>query len=87
MEPKVIFEDEDILIIDKPSGITVNRSDTTKEERTVQEWVEEKFSIFNFQFSNNKETDFYKRAGIVHRLDKETSGILLIAKNPEAFGN
>ncbi len=86
LEIKVIFEDQEILVLDKPSGITVNKSDTTKEEKTVQDWIENKFSIFNFQFSKgDEETDFYKRAGIVHRLDKETSGILLVAKTLRAF--
>jgi 23S rRNA pseudouridine1911/1915/1917 synthase len=86
-EIKVLFEDNDVLIIDKPSGITVNKSDTTKDEPTVQDWVENKFSIFNSQFSKDSELDFYKRAGIVHRIDKETSGILVIAKNLESFEN
>ncbi len=85
MEPKVIYEDKEILVLDKPAGITVNKSDTTKGEKTVQDWVESKFSIFNFQFSNDEESDFYRRAGIAHRLDKETSGILLVGKTPEAF--
>ena len=85
---KVIYEDDDILVLDKPAGITVNRSDTTKGEETVQDWIEKQFSIFNFQFSKeNEQTDFYKRSGIVHRIDKETSGILLAAKNIEAFEN
>ncbi|MBI4096610.1 MAG: RluA family pseudouridine synthase [Candidatus Levybacteria bacterium] len=87
MEMKVIFEDGDLLVLDKPAGMIVNRADTTKDLMTVQDWVEEKFSIFNFQFSIDRESDFYKRAGIVHRLDKETSGILLVAKNPESFVN
>ena len=87
MDIKIIYEDQDILVVDKPSGMTVNRSDTTKEEETVQDWIEKKFSIFNFQFSIDKESDFSKRGGIVHRLDKETSGILLIAKNPKSFLN
>ncbi len=87
MDIKIIYEDSDLLAIDKPSGVTVNRSDTTKNEETVQDWTETKFSIFNFQFSIDKESDFYKRGGIVHRLDKETSGILLIAKNPASFLN
>ncbi len=97
MEPKVIYEDTEILVLDKPSGITVNKSDTTKGEKTVQDWVEAYFVIpnsFRDPGSNemlkqvqhdNSEADFYKRAGIAHRLDKETSGILLVAKTPEAF--
>jgi hypothetical protein len=40
MEPKIIFEDNDILVLDKPAGMIVNRSDTTIGEKTVQEWVE-----------------------------------------------
>jgi len=87
MEPRIIFEDQDLLVLEKPSGMIVNRSDTTKGEKTVQEWVETKFKIQNSKFKIDKELDFYKRAGIVHRLDKETSGILLVAKNPESFIN
>ncbi|MFH1833272.1 MAG: hypothetical protein ABH816_03895 [Candidatus Levyibacteriota bacterium] len=48
-EPKIIFEDESLLVLDKPAGMIVNRADTTKNEVTVQEWIERKFSIFNFQ--------------------------------------
>ncbi|MEK7534585.1 MAG: RluA family pseudouridine synthase [Patescibacteria group bacterium] len=99
MEPRIIFEDSEILVLDKPAGIVVNRSDTTVGEKTVQEWVEAHLvipSLFRDPCSNEmlkrvqhdtKETDFYKRAGIVHRLDKETSGILLVAKNPQSFEN
>src|SRR3990167_2884087 len=87
LNPKVIYEDDVILVLDKPAGITVNKSDTTVGEQTVQDWVEEKFRIQNSEFRIDEETDFYKRAGIVHRLDKETSGILLVAKTPQAFEN
>jgi len=99
MEPKVIFEDSEILVLDKPSGMIVNRSDTTVGEKTVQEWVEAHLvipNLFRDPGSNEmlkrvqhdtKESDFYKRVGIVHRLDKETSGILVVAKSPEAFEN
>ncbi|MCL6096100.1 MAG: RluA family pseudouridine synthase [Patescibacteria group bacterium] len=82
---KIIYEDRDVLVLDKPAGITVNRSDTTKGDETVQDWIDAKFSISNFQFSKDEESDFYKRSGIVHRLDKETSGILIVAKTPQAF--
>ena len=83
MEPKVIFEDQDLLVLDKPAGMIVNRSDTTKGEKTVQDFVEEKILISQYPSIS----DFKSRAGIVHRLDKETSGILLVAKTLEAFVN
>jgi 23S rRNA pseudouridine1911/1915/1917 synthase len=111
LEPKIIFEDTEILVLDKPAGMIVNKSDTTVGEKTVQEWVESYLvipnskdvilsetkdldGILHFVQNDNEqvqhdteETDFYKRAGIVHRLDKETSGILLVAKTKEAFEN
>ena len=87
MEPKVIFEDREILVLDKPTGMIVNRSDTTVGEKTVQEWVEQKFKVQSSKFKVDEGSDFYNRAGIVHRLDKETSGILLVAKTPQAFVN
>ncbi len=83
----IIHEDNDILLLDKPSGITVNRAETTKSEFTVQDWLEEKFKGNDLWFSADKDSDFFKRAGIVHRLDKETSGILIVAKNPQSFIN
>lgn len=94
--PHILFEDVDILVINKPSGLTVNSADTTKNELTVQAWVEENFSfskdqrvpgvVAPEQQQYNIEDEFYNRGGIVHRLDKETSGVLVIAKNPESFG-
>lgn len=82
MEPKIIYEDDQVLVLDKPAGMIVNKAETTKGDRTVQEWVEKKSKI-----KIDEALDFYKRAGIVHRLDKETSGILVVAKTPEAFEN
>ena len=104
MEPKIIFEDGDILVLEKPAGWIVNRSDTTKGERTVQDFVESCLVIPNSfrdlgshsseilnQASpdqhDTKGLDFANRSGIVHRLDKETSGILIVAKNQESFEN
>ena len=94
---KIIYKDSDILILDKPAGIVVNKSDTTKGEYTVQDFILDKFpgefhsrGIPTEKYQRDKideESDFYKRAGIVHRIDKETSGILIVAKNKEAFTN
>ncbi|MBU3957392.1 RluA family pseudouridine synthase [Patescibacteria group bacterium] len=78
MEPKVISEDRSILVLDKPAGVVVNRAKTTK-EKTIQDWVENYLKI--------KGRGIGERAGIVHRLDKETSGLLLVAKTPKAFEN
>jgi hypothetical protein len=41
----IIYEDDDIIVINKPAGIIVNRADTTKGEVTVQDWAEEKWSL------------------------------------------
>ena len=97
----VIYEDEDILVIDKPAGMTVNRAETTRYGETVQDWAEEKIGIKNLpkaekkienSIDNNQQekvwdsvAEFYNRGGVVHRLDKETSGVLILAKNPDAF--
>lgn len=86
MEPKIIFEDDQILLIDKPAGMVVNKAETTKNVETVQDWVVNKLKVKSENFKV-EDTDFVKRAGIVHRIDKETSGLLLIAKTEEAFNN
>jgi 23S rRNA pseudouridine1911/1915/1917 synthase len=88
MNIKIIYEDENLLVLDKPAGITVNKSETTVGDITVQDWVE-KWQMNNGQWlvGGDREADFYKRAGIVHRLDKETSGLLIVAKNSESFEN
>ena len=79
VEPKIIFEDAQLLVLDKPSGWIVNQAQTTKGQNVIQEWL----GNLNFPLAKDNE----RRSGIVHRLDKETSGILLIAKTPEAFEN
>jgi len=84
MEPKIIFEDEHILVVDKPSGMVVNRSETAVGE-TVQDWMEKKSKIKSQK--SKVDNEFAKRSGVVHRLDKDTSGAMVLAKNPEVFQN
>ena len=84
MDIPIIFEDDYILVINKPAGIVVNDSETQKGKLTIQGWLAEKYSnVFN-QKSDDPDS-FYGRNGIVHRIDKETSGVLIIAKSQEAF--
>lgn len=92
--PTIIYEDTDLLVVNKPAGMIVNRSDTTSHEQTLQEWVEKYLHLPSNPYSKKISQDgeypsveevFYERSGIVHRLDKETSGIILIAKNSQSF--
>ncbi len=69
----VLYEDDDLLVINKPPGIVVHPAPSVK-EATVVDWLKEK----GFNLSNIAGEERY---GIVHRIDKETSGALVIAKN------
>ncbi len=86
MEIPVVFEDSEIVIIDKPSGIVCNRAETVQGE-TLQDWWDQKFSNPNLKFTGNEEDlkYFIERSGLVHRLDRETSGVMVMAKTVEAF--
>ena len=78
MEPKIIFEDDSLFVVDKPSGWITNEAGTTKVQPVLQTWMRN-----NFDYPVKRDGEV--RYGIVHRLDKETSGILLVAKTKEAF--
>lgn len=88
----MVFEDKDFLVLEKPAGVVPNRSETAK-EGTVQDWVESHYPLSPELASDTSlEVDgypvgeeFLARSGIVHRLDKETSGLMAVARNPAAF--
>ena len=71
---KIIFEDQYILVLDKPPGLVVDNSET-QQGNTVESWLESRYSLL------------VVRQGIVHRLDKDTSGLLLVAKTAAALEN
>lgn len=83
--PEIVFEDDSLLAVVKPYGMIVNKSDTSRHEYTLQDWAIENIKYQTSETKNIRESDFMRRSGIVHRLDKETSGILLIAKNEKSF--
>ncbi|NCU41920.1 MAG: RluA family pseudouridine synthase [Candidatus Moranbacteria bacterium] len=74
----VIFQNDDFIIINKPSGIQVHPSSTEK-EKTVVNWLVAQYPDIS------SVGDDPMRPGIVHRLDKDTSGIMIIAKNTSSF--
>ena len=88
MEPTIVFEDDQLLVIDKPSGMTVNRADTTRGEQTLQDFVVGYLQLAEPEIMTTPDgyrNAFLERSGIVHRLDKETSGLILVAKTENAF--
>lgn len=70
----VLFEDDDVLVINKPRGVLTHSKGALNEEFTVADFVRPRTSD---QPDGN-------RPGIVHRLDRATSGILIAAKSSEA---
>lgn len=76
---KVIYEDKDVLAIDKPAGLLVHPTKISK-EKTLTDWLLEKYPEIK-----NVGDDPAIRPGIVHRLDKETSGVMIIARNQKSF--
>ncbi len=74
ISPKIIYQDDYLLALDKPPGLVVDPNATTKEQ-TLADLLQEDFGIKLF------------RGGIVHRLDKDTSGVILVAKTEEALIN
>ena len=90
----LIYEDDYILVLNKPSGMVVNISQTTSPKETLQAYLQVKLAKELAAGANparegdGVETDnFYNRAGLVHRLDKETSGIIIVAKDELTFAN
>ena len=76
----IIFEDKDILIIDKPKGMVVHPGAGNYENTLANALV--------YKYKNNLSSlSGELRPGIVHRIDKETSGLLIVAKNNLAHSN
>ncbi|OIO75549.1 MAG: hypothetical protein AUJ85_02870 [Elusimicrobia bacterium CG1_02_37_114] len=73
----IIYEDKSVLVINKPSGVIVHPAGYKPGQNTI-------FDILMSRYGIYKKEGFADRPFIVHRLDKDTSGIMLIAKTPKA---
>lgn len=86
MEIETLFENDDVLVVNKPVGVMVH-GDGYHEGETVVDWflsrVPEARGVGEPQTNNRGES--MERSGVVHRLDTETSGVLLLAKNQSAY--
>jgi 23S rRNA pseudouridine955/2504/2580 synthase/23S rRNA pseudouridine1911/1915/1917 synthase len=69
--PEIIFDDEDLLVVNKPSGITVIPDRIHTERETLQSLLQQKFG----------------KLFVVHRIDRGTSGVVCFAKNESTHKN
>lgn len=70
---EILYEDEDLLVLNKPSNLVVHGAKSVKSATLVDWLIEKQYTLSTLGGE--------VRAGLVHRLDKETSGAILIAKN------
>lgn len=66
----IIYEDPNVLVIDKPAGLAVHKDERGQPADTLLDRLLEK----------------YPEAKLVHRLDKDTSGVMIVAKNEKTYG-
>ncbi|MFA6554562.1 MAG: RluA family pseudouridine synthase [Candidatus Paceibacterota bacterium] len=85
---KILYEDKDCLVVDKPPGLMVH-SDGRAEGPFLTDWIVKHYpeTVDVGDPMTDQEGKPVNRAGIVHRLDRETSGVLIIAKNSEGHAN
>jgi len=83
----VIYQDENIVVINKPAGISVHpvKSDITSDHGASPNFTLVNGLLYQFPEIKNVGDDPEIRPGIVHRLDKDTSGIMVVAKNQKTF--
>lgn len=77
MKIKIIYENKDLLVTEKPAGLITFRENQKDGDFLMEHLVREKPEL--------KKVGIGPRYGAIHRLDKETSGIILVAKNNESF--
>ena len=75
-ELPIIYEDDHVLVLNKPAGVLTHAKGEVAEEFTVADFVRLRMT----------EKDTTNRPGIVHRLDRDTSGIIICAKDSETKG-
>lgn len=76
---KIILEDKDFIAVNKPAGLLVHRTKNSK-EMTLVDWIIKKYPEIKHVGDKPEE-----RPGIVHRLDRDTSGVIIIARNQKFF--
>jgi len=78
LEPEVIYSDDNLVVLNKPAGLTVH-PDNYSSGPFLTDWLMSKYPEI-VGVGENAE-----RPGIVHRLDKDTSGVMVVAKNNQTY--
>ncbi|MCX6724961.1 MAG: RluA family pseudouridine synthase [Candidatus Saccharibacteria bacterium] len=78
----ILYEDDDCVVINKPVGLLTHSKGAFNPEATVATWLEPKLTQ---DLPASQKEEHHSRSGIVHRLDRATSGVMICAKNPEAL--
>ena len=79
MNLDIVYEDSDVLVVNKPQGLIVHPTLSTKEKTLVNGLM--------YQVKDLSGINGVNRPGIVHRIDKDTSGLLMVAKNDVAHNS
>lgn len=85
-QPVVLYEDQDVLVINKPAGLIVH-SDGRTAEPSVAEWVVARYPAMRGVGEPwvSPQGEVVDRPGIVHRIDRTTSGVLILAKTQATY--
>ena len=83
LEPTILFEDEDVLVVDKPAGWIVHEDGKTVGSPVVVDWFLKQYplALGVGEIGYSPKGVALNRSGVVHRLDRDTSGVLILTKN------
>jgi 23S rRNA pseudouridine1911/1915/1917 synthase len=83
---KIIFEHPDFLIVDKPAGLLIHKTNNINSYSLVDILIDQYPEIQSaIDENSNQESISQNRYGIIHRIDKDTSGLVIVARNKESL--
>lgn len=80
MDIEIIYQDKNLLALNKPAGLLMHGTSGNQKEASLADWL-----LGHYPEVRTVGDDPVSRPGIIHRLDRDTSGVLLVALNQETF--
>jgi len=89
LESRIIFEDDEVLALNKPHGMLVHEDGVASPEDTVVAWFLNRVpkAAEVGEITLTPKGVALERSGVVHRLDRDTSGVMVLAKTQEAYAH